>query len=519
MPSRKQRRNKRDKAPASGQLPSQFYSSRISDRKPYEDRAELIAEVTLPYVIRGESDSGSTAMTDSNAQSYGGRLVNTLKAKMGMALLPPSTSSFRYVAKPEEIAALTQGNKDNVAKVHMLMSSNVNKVNAEIEVQQVRPSLFDVLLQLLVVGSVIVEKVKGDGIMLHRLQSFVVKLDNQGRPLQWAFVEEVDILPEGVTVKQVKDKYELYTMGTIDPSGTGSWTVVQEIEGTLVGTEQTYKNYEDLPYHYLGWTWMTGDSYHRPYAEDYYKDLEQLDKLAKLLTDGAAIAAKSLILVNERGGRTRKDNIAEAGNGDVIDGDAADITSFTLDKNFDFQVPMEREANLKKELAAAFLMNESVTREAERVTAQEIRFMAQQLETSSVAGIYSKLSITWSKWIVHQVMLELDIKFEAIEVEILTGLDALGRSQEAQKLDAVLQRAEALGLRHWFHDDEILARYTAFENVNTVGLLKTPKEVDAEMKQRQQQMAEQQAAEAAAQSGGAAAGTAAVESQAPQPPQ
>ena len=498
------------------QLPSEFYTAKESDRSQYEDRAKAISKLTLPYVIREDSDTGTTAMSDSTNQSFGGRLVNTLKAKMGMALLPPSTSSFRYVPNPEELMALTQGSEENRAKIYEVLSMNVNTVNAEMELQQIRSSLFDVIVQLLVVGSVVVEKKEGKGVAIHSLQSFVADLDEQGLPIRICFVETLKVLPDDITVKDVKDEYELYTMAELDEDGKG-WIVTQEIDQELVGKEQKYKNYDDLPYRYLGWTWMVGDQYHRPYAEDYYQDIEQLDKLAKLLTDGAIVQAKVLLFVNEKGGRTRKDAVAESGNGDVIDGVADDVSSLQIQKNFDFQVPMEREQQLQKTLSQAVLMNESVTRDAERVTASEINFMAQELETSSLAGIYSKLSLQWSKWVVHQVMLELGVKFESIEVEILTGLDALGRSQEAQKLDALVQRADALGLRHWFKDSELLNRYASYENVNTVGLMKTPKEVETELAKMKAQQAQQMGEEAVSTAAGTQAGTNAANAVAPQP--
>lgn len=492
-------------------LPSEFYSAGTSDRKQYEDRAKLIAKLTLPYVIREESDTGTTSMTDSTSQSFGGRLVNTLKAKMGMALLPPSTSSFRYVPNPEELEALTGGSENNKAEVYKVLSANVSAVNAEIELQQTRSSLFDAITQLIIVGSTIVEKVKSKqkGMKVHGLQSFVVKLDSQGNPLKMCIKELLDYLPEGIEAKEVKEKYELYTQLEYD-SELDMWVMTQEVEQEIVGEEQTYKTYDDLPFRYLGWTWMQGEKYHRPYAEDYYKDLEQLDKLAKLLTDGAIIAAKMLIFVNERGGRTRKDDVTDSVNGDVIDGTAEDVTLMKSEKNFDFQMPAEREAKIQKSLSQAFLMSESVTRDAERVTAEEIAYMAQELESSSLAGIYSKLSLQWSRWNVHQTMLELKIKFESIEVEILTGLDALGRSQEAQKLDRLLQRAASMEKLHWFNDAEVLNRYAGFESVNTVGLIKTPDEVAAEQEAAQLAQTKQAMADGAAQgiASGAAKGAA-----------
>jgi hypothetical protein len=287
----------------------------------------------------------------------------------------------------------------------------------------------------------------------------------------------------------------------------------QEIDGEMVGDEKTFKDYDSLPVRYLGWTWLVGDDYHRPYTEDYYNDLLQLDKLTKLIVDGSIVAAKTLLFVNERGGRTRKDEVADSANGDVIDGVADDVTALQLGKNYDFQIPMQMMQDLKKTLSSAFLMNESVTRDAERVTAQEIRFMAQELETSSLSGIYSKLALQWSKWIVQMIMDELKIKFDSIDVKILTGLDALGRSQEAQKLDGYVMRLAQLNMMHWINEEELANRYAEFDGINTVNLLKTPSEVDAEMKQAQAQAAIQQADEALAQSAGQATGQAIAQPQ------
>jgi len=485
--------------------PSEYYNSKVTDRKIYEDRAKLIAKLTIPYIIREPTDNSTTTMTDTSNQSFGAKLINTLKAKMGMALLPPSTSSFKLEPNPEALAELTGGSADNNAKVAQLISQATDTINKELELQQIRSSLFDIIVEMLIVGAVIVEKKKNSGILLHKLQTFVVDLDPQGQPIKFCIKEVLppESVPDDIQLKdpEAEEDVKLYTQLDLDQQSK-KWIMTQELDGEIVGDEKTFKDYDSLPFRYFGWTWITGDDYHRPYTEDYYKDLEQLDKLHKLLVDGSIVAAKTLLFVNERGGRTRKDEVALSNNGDVIDGVADDVTALQLGKNYDFQIPMEMMQDLKKTLSSAFLMNESVTRDAERVTAQEIRFMAQELETSSLSGIYSKLALQWSKWIVEKIMEELNIKFNEIDVKILTGLDALGRNQEAQKLDAVVMRLANLGMAHWLKEDELVNRYMAFEGVNSVNLIKTPAEVDAELKQAQAMQAAQQADLAAAQEGG-----------------
>ena len=466
-------------------IPSEYYNSKLSDRKPYEDRAQNISEISLPYVFRAEGSDGGSEMTSSASQSFNGRQVNNLKSKMGMALLPPATSSFRLKPDAQEMVDLFQGNETAMEKIREQLSLNTDAINSEIENQQIRSSLFDMLLQQILVGSVIVEKNERAGVTIFPLRSFVVDLDSQGEPIAMCIVEKLKLLPEGITVGEEKEEYDVYTLLAIDKD-TNKWIMKQSIEGEIVGEEKTYSDYDSLPFRYFGWNWVQGDAYHRPFAEDYYPDMLQIDKLAKLNTEGSITAAKLLILVNQRGGRTRKRDVAGSANGAVIDGHADDITAFQLGKNFDFQVSNDREATIKRELQANFLDTGSVQRDAERVTAEEIRVMAQQLEASTLAGVYSKMALKWSKWIVSKVMDELKIKFDAVDVDVLTGLDALGRSQEGQKMDNFMMRVSQLQLNHWIKDNEVLGRYATFDGINTVGLIKTSDEVKTEQQQAQE---------------------------------
>ena len=494
-------------------VPSAFYNSNTSDRLPYESRAQAIAEVSLPYVFRADGSDGGTELFKSVSQSFNGRQINNLKAKMGMALLPPATSSFRL--KPDALAMvqLFQGNETAIERVRQNLSLNTDAISSEIENQQIRSSLFDMLLQQIVVGSVIVEKNERAGMTIFPLRTFVVKLDSRGEPLAMCIVEKLQKLPEGITPKDEKEEYELYTLLALDKD-TNKWIMKQDIDGDAVGVEKTYKDYDALPFRYFGWNWVQGDAYHRPFAEDYYPDMQQVDKLAKLNTEGAVIAAKSVLLVNQRGGRTRKKDLTDAANGAVIDGHADDVTAFQLQKNFDFEVSNSREGIIKRELQANFLDTGSVQRDAERVTAEEIRVMAQQLEASTLAGVYSKMALKWSKWIVTKVMDELNITFDAVDVDVLTGLDALGRSQEAQKQDNFMQRVTSLQLNHWIKENEVLQRYASFDGINTVGLIKTSQEVQTEQKAAQEATAERTLVEEGAKSAGQEAGKAVANPQA-----
>lgn len=485
--------------------PKEFYNKFMAGRTDHEDTAKEISALTLPYIMMEDGATSSTKYKDKIAQAFCGRLVNTLKSKMGMSLLPPSTSSFRLEPDNTALDAITQGDPDAKAVIYSELSARTGDINREIEVQQIRDTIFDMLTQLIVVGCVIMEKKDGKGIKLHTLRNFTVDLDSRGEPRAMCVVEKLKDLPEGVTPPTEKDEYDLYTLIERDPT-IGDWVLRQEIDGELVGEEISYSE-EKLPFQYVGWTWTDGDRYHRPYAEDYLPDMEQYNQLSDLITKGSIVASKVILFVDQKGNRTRKIDVAKSKNGAVIDGRADDVTALQLQKNFDFQVPMERLQDIGRNLSSAFLMNESVTRDAERVTAQEIRFMAQELEMSSLSGVYSKLAKKVSKWIVEQVMNEIGIKFKGIRVNVITGLDALGRSQEAQKLDSYVQRMGALGMTHWLDQGELAQRYASFDGIDTTNLLKTPTQVKNELAQQQAAQAEQMGVESFAQAGGEALAT------------
>ena len=486
--------------------PKEWYEKHKDGRINYENRAVSIAKLTLPYLILPQGANPASGWTDAISQAFCGRLVNTLKAKMGMALLPPSTSSFRLEPDKDALEQLVGADPDRKAEVYARLSSVTSQINAEIEAQQMRDTIFDMLGQLIVVGSVIVEKIKLDkrnihqrGLKLHTLRNFAVDLDSYGEPRGMCILEIKKDLPEGITPPNGKpqDSYNLYTLIERDPV-VGDWRLTQAIEDIEVGTEISYSD-DNLPFEYVGWTWTDADKYHRPYAEDYFPDMNEYNTLAGLITKGSIVASKVIIFVDEKGNRTRKRDVANSKNGQVVNGNASDVTAFQLQKNFDFQVPMQRLAEIGKNLSSAFLMNESVTRDAERVTAEEIRYMAQELESSSLSGVYSKLSKKVSRRIVEWVMDELNIKFDGISINVITGLDALGRSQETQKLDSFIQRLAQMNMIQWVDESELINRYASYGGIDTTSLIKTPSQVQQERAQAQQAQLEQAGGEAALQ--------------------
>jgi len=493
------------------QLPSEYYHSGSSDRQAYIDRAERYANLTIPSVFRDSSWSSSSTKADTYVQSFGAIAVKNLVSKIGMTLFPPNASSFRFTPDADGLKALTEGDPAMVKDIQLNISQSQNNINRHLEALNTRKTIFEVLEQLAIVSSCIIEKKDKGGYKLHNLRNFVVTLDDEGNAFKMCIEESLNKLPSNIEEpKESKEKYELYTM--LEKEGS-TWTMTQELEGEIVNT-RTYSE-EKMPFEYVGWLWSQGDAYYRPYVEDFEGNLQSIDALQRVLTKGSLIASKNITFVDERGGRTRLRDVIKAGNGAVLQGNAADVTSYQHGKNYDYQVAISTLDQLKRELSQAFLLTEGLRRDAERVTQAEIRMLSQEIETA-LASVYSVISNKLIKRMVLWAMGDLGIKFEAITLDIVTGLDALGRSVEAGKLDEYVSRAASIGFMDYLKQDELAARYATLYNIDSDQLLKTSQQVQQERQQAQQAAAQQAGQQAMSESAGGAAGQAMVDAVAQQ---
>ncbi len=470
-----------------------IYTKAIETRTQYVDRAEEISSLTIPYLMPPKGYSSSSKLDDALMQSDMATNINSLTSKITMTLFPTAASSFRLTPDSEGMqviaaqAATPQSGDATKQKINMSMSNATARINKELEAQDIRPQVFGFVRDIMTIGAVIIEKVKDKGIKYHGIASIGVRLDDKFEPYEMAILETLTKLPEGITVKEESDSYELYTALYIDEDG--KWIQIQSIGDEVVGDEKSFTD-ETLPFQYLGWSIAKGDTYHRPYTEQQMGNIRSYNALAEVLTNGAVIASKSLIFVDPRGGRTKMRDVAESPNGQIIEGRADDVTSFQLQKNFDFQVPMQRFADLKASLEKAYLVNQSAVRPSERTTLGEISFTAQDLETQ-LAGIYSIMAEKVSKRVVSWIMQELGITFEGTDVNIITGLDSLSRTSEAQKMDTFMQTMVSLGYNGVVKESEVVQRYADFYGINTQGLIKTQEELAAE----QQAASEREAAQ------------------------
>lgn len=474
------------------------YSDLECERQPFLDRARDCSKFTLPPLI---PPNDSSTLTDlyKPYQSIGARGVNNLASKLVLALLPPTRKFFRLVTTDELDQNLQPNEK---SEMEVALSKVEDRLVQHMETLGLRPSTFELFRHLVVSGNAVLY-VGTKGVRVFPLMQYVCRRDPEGALLEMVLKEVVapDTVPETIR-EQVKTKTKgeknipLYTH--IERDGN-RFKVYQEVAGFRVpGSEGNYPE-EKLPWLVLRWTRIDGESYGRGLCDDYLGDLIAAEGLSKAILESAAIAAKTIFLVNPNG-MTDPDDLAKTENGGFADGIAEEVTALGVEKFADMQVARSTLEDVFSRLSYAFLLNSAVRRQGERVTAEEIRYMAQELE-DALGGVYSVLSIEFQLRVVELVIGQLErsgkmppLPKNLVRPTVITGIDALGRSHELARLDAFVgDMIKTFGPEAlvYINMTDLLQRRAAGLDIDPKGLIRTEDEVgQMRQAQAQQQMTE-----------------------------
>lgn len=481
------------------------YTQLESHRHSFLERARDASELTIPTLVPPDGHTGST-LYKTPYQSVGARGINNLASKLLMALLPPNSPFFRLAIDDFDIEQLA--GKDARGAVEEALARIERASMQEIEATAVRVPVHEALKHLIVAGNALVYLPKKGGMKVFRLDRYVVKRDTMGNVLEIITKESVSplMLPKAAQeIISSADDYnsdsgakncDLYTYVVRRDK---HFEVYQEVKGFIIPDSQGRYPLDRLPFIPLRLTRIDGEDYGRGYVEEYIGDLRSLEALTRAIVEGAAASSKVLFLVRPNG-TTKQSTLAKAPNGAIVQGDASDVTTLQVQKYNDFRVAQETGARITERLSFAFLLNSAVQRNAERVTAEEVRYMAQELETA-LGGVYSILSQEFQLPLVRLLLARLEstgkmpkMPKDSVKPQIVTGLEALGRGQDLNKLAQFLTYLQPLGpeiISQNLNVEDYIDRLGASLGIDTGGLVKSAEQKAQEMQEAM--MAQQQA--------------------------
>ena len=504
--------------------------SRWKDLEPYRSlylrRAIDASKLTIPTLIPESDQNDSWAGDRYNSipslyQGAGARGVNSLSAKLLLALMPPSQPFFRLTIDKGKIQQYLEqrGEQEEklLSQLDQALSDLERQVLRRLDQLQARSALFEAVKHLIVGGNALLY-IGADAIRMYTLRSFCVDRDPEGNVTEIVVREQV--AERYMPVREPKESGEgesderedVYTHINISPQDDRvEW--YQEYDGEKLAGSAGFSSLETSPWIVLRLRKVAGESYGRGLVEEVLGDLQSLESLSKAVVQGALISAKALFLVNPNG-TTRADVLARAENGAIVAGNAADVEALQVQKSSDMSVALQAMQLLERRLSYTFLADEAIQRDAERVTAEEIRLMAESLERG-LAGVYSMLSAELQLPLIRRVMHLMEREGDIppvpkglVEPQVTTGLEAIGRGNDKQRLTTFLQTvAASIGpeqFLQYINPSELIRRFAAADGIDTAGLVKDDQELQAEQAQQQQAMLAQQLAQGAIQSGATA---------------
>jgi len=383
------------------------------------------------------------------------------------------------------------------------------EVSNKIEQLALRVSVFEALKHLIVAGNVLTYLPKKGNMRVFPLTNFVCKRDASGNIIEIVIKENVHPTYLDInTIEKISqfedykpdEECELYTH--IYKMDDKKFYTCQEVKGVKIESSIGTYPIESLPYQALRMVRVDNEDYGRGYVEEFLGDLKSLEGLSQALVESAAASSKVVFMVRPNS-VTRKKDLAQTRNGDIITGSSDDVAVLQAQKQYDLQVVERSISKLEERMSYAFLLNTAIQRDAERVTAQEIRYMAQQLETA-MGGIYSLLSQEFQLPLVTILMKRMSQANEipslpkgSVKPTIITGVEALGRGNDLQKLREFVAEIANLAqvnpqIVQSLNTQDLIKRIATGLGIDTEGLVKSEEDIMAEQEEMAQQMQNQQ---------------------------
>jgi len=425
-----------------------------------DTRCEKYAAYTLPVLCPPEGYNEKQEELQTDYQSVGAQGLNNLTNKLMLALFAPSRPFFRLDIPQEVQQQLQASTGFDPTQFQSAMAVGEKNAIRKLDQKAARPELYLALKHMIVTGNCLM--VLKDTVRAIGIKRFVVKRSQSGRVVRLIVKEDVlfDELSDAAQEQLLgkSSKYQTYRLNhdSKAPSvehyvdirwADGAYFETQHVDEYRLEGREFEGKYDDasLPYRALTWELHDDNDYGTGLVEQAAGDFAALSALSQAEVEAAILASQFRWLVNPSG-MTKPEDLEASNNGAALPGVEGDIVPLVTGTAASLQHIGAANAKYTQRLANLFLIGSAVVRDSERVTAEEIRMQANELETA-LGGVYSRLAVDLqlpiAYWLLRQI--KVDLKGTKLEPTIITGLDALSRNGDLDNLKLCLTDLAAIG--------------------------------------------------------------------------
>ena len=476
---------------------SNIWATMDTDKGDLIERSEAYARWTVPAIMPPEGMEGQE-QSKGNVPT-GARLVNHLANRIVEVLFPISRPFFTVALTPEAKLELEQElGEEKSGQMQEAVRDSTSRLEEvairKLKLTEYRPTAITAAKHLIVTGNVLLRRMPDGKRVIYPVSRYGVRRDILGVEREVVLSEKKRFSTFDEATKDsirevhpnVKDEDDM-ELFTLYEKKDKRWKITQEADGVPLDTE-SYQNEADYDLLVLDWSLHPGEHYGRGLVEDYASTFHNIDVCTEALLDLTAITADIKFFV--RPGSPLSMDLAAlnaAPRGTYWPGNADDISVPEMRARGDLATINELISKWEGELSQAFLL--SSVRDAERVTAAEIRMIANELE-SAFGGLYSQLAQSWqqreAEYAISKVDFEAEIGKDSATFEVLvtTGLESLSREGQIDNLRLAigdLQMMEAVpeDLRGAMNPLRFAKFVFTNRSVDLNAFLNTPEEMQA----------------------------------------
>lgn len=503
-------------------------------------RARDCARLTVPTLFPREGFTESLDLPDLFS-SMPARGVMSLASRIVSAMYPLNQMPFFSFELDNQYVPQGQDLKDTMSALSRLDKKIMNKLSHS----NLRQELFVLMQHLIVMGDALFEIQDNYSFRVHRVDHYVIQrypdgkikkiilrewVDPETLPEKWEYM--VDVVKNEYEDKEEEDNgykadYDPFVQ-TYNQSYAPSkahkpfftmieweedekvWKCYKEYCGYIVDTGK----FTVCPYIPQSWSRIAGEDYGRSLVEEHIGDIRTLEALTKSIVEAAMANSEHRIGIDPTG-ITEVQDLIDTANGDFVPARQSDIFSIQLLRQVDLGPMIGIREQITQQLGRVFLLQSSIQRQAERVTATEVRLMAEELD-QSLGGVFSGIAQAIQIPIIKRTVILMAkdkllptdivklIQDEGLlSLKVRTGLEALNREVEASQLISWLQVVGQNPSNQPYIDNYgLLVRLTTSMGLDPVGIVKSPEQLAQEQQAQAQQSIEAMAAQQAISSVG-----------------
>lgn len=474
-------------------------NSSSNERATLLTQFEKYAGYTIPALFPPESITGAEEV-QLDYQSFGAQAVNNLANKIVTTLFHPTRPFFKAQAPQEYVEQSGRSMTDIDAD----LSALEKKCMVQFAERDGRTVATDVALQLIVTGNSLIHMQPKQVYRHFTYRDYDAVFDVWGElntciVREWVHVNTLSKKHCSICMQHGKRESDMVEVFTgIKRISMGYYVVWQEMENFHVLAED-YGVYskDTLPWKPQRWLVVPGRQAGVGLLEQMSGDFHTLSCMSEAELDLIAIMCDIKTVVKP-GGQTKVTDLNNSKPGAYVPGNPDDFKSHMHDVQHQMNSLDKKMQGLIRRLSQMFLLNSNAIRDAERVTAEEIRYVAQELDQVH-GGVYSRVARSLQRPIAKDLMRNESPIFKSFKPLIVTGLESLSRMSELDSyrgfINDMTQVGTALTGPHaaWINLEKVTKKFASGWGIDINDVIYTPQEKQQE-EQRQLEMQAQLAA-------------------------